>query len=79
MPEEIAPLSGVVHARDHRVFFGALDPERLSLAPRLMRLLPAGRKLLEEGDFRDWAEIEAWADGIARQLTSAPVASDVRA
>lgn len=33
-----------------------------------MRLTPAGRKLLEEGDFRDWAAIEHWADEIAAAL-----------
>jgi menaquinone-dependent protoporphyrinogen oxidase len=64
-----------VRQRDHRVFYGALDPQRLSLMPRLMRVLPAGRKLLEEGDFRDWAEIEAWADQIAGELADSKVAA----
>jgi menaquinone-dependent protoporphyrinogen oxidase len=30
--------------------------------------MPAGRELLPEGDFRDWAEIESWAGEIAREL-----------
>jgi hypothetical protein len=34
----------------------------------MFRLLPAGRKLIEEGDFRDWTAIERWADGIAAAL-----------
>jgi menaquinone-dependent protoporphyrinogen oxidase len=69
-------LSQAVDPRGHRVFFGALDPDRLGVGPRLMRMLPAGRRLLEEGDFRDWAAIEAWADEIADQLadTRVPVA-----
>lgn len=65
IPDEIAALTDAVHPRGHRVFFGVLNPDRLGLGPRLMRLTPAGRKLLEEGDFRDWADIEAWADNIA--------------
>lgn len=74
VPQEIAALTIEVHPRAHHVFFGALRPDRLGLMPRLMRLLPAGRALLEEGDFRDWAEIEAWADEIARELAERPVA-----
>jgi hypothetical protein len=27
---------------------------------------------MPEGDFRNWAEIAAWADGIARELAPAP-------
>jgi menaquinone-dependent protoporphyrinogen oxidase len=67
-PEEAGELTDLVHPRDHHVFFGALNPDDLPVIPRLMRILPAGRRLLEEGDFRDWAEIDAWADGIAGEL-----------
>ncbi len=42
------------------VFFGALDPGKLSFAERSLRKLPAARAMLPEGDFRDWAEIETW-------------------
>jgi menaquinone-dependent protoporphyrinogen oxidase len=66
--EELAPLVDMTKPRDHRVFYGALDPRRLGMGPRLMRILPAGRKLLEEGDFRDWPDIEGWADRIAVEL-----------
>jgi menaquinone-dependent protoporphyrinogen oxidase len=69
VPEEAAELRDLVHPRDHPVFFGALNPDDLPVIPRLMRVLPAGRRLLEEGDFRDWVEIEAWADGIAGVLS----------
>lgn len=72
-PKEIEALTEAAHPRDHRVFYGALDPQRLGLMPRLMRVLPAGRKLLEEGDFRDWAEIEAWTDQIAGELAESKV------
>jgi menaquinone-dependent protoporphyrinogen oxidase len=64
-PKEIAEFTEAIHPRGHRVFFGVLDPGRLGLGERAIRKLPAGRALLPEGDFRDWAEIEAWARGIA--------------
>jgi len=70
-PKDIAGFTEAIHPREHRVFFGVLDPARLAMGERALRKLPAGRALLPEGDFRDWAEIEDWADGIARDLASA--------
>jgi menaquinone-dependent protoporphyrinogen oxidase len=35
-----------------------------------MSLMPAAKTALPQGDFRDWPEIEAWASGIARDLTA---------
>lgn len=77
-PKEIAELSDAIHPRDHRVFFGALDPGTLGLRDRAIRTLPAGRALLPEGDFRDWADIEAWAAGIAVEFTAAPTGRPTR-
>jgi menaquinone-dependent protoporphyrinogen oxidase len=54
------------------VFFGVLDPGMLSLAERSVRKLPAARAMLPEGDFRDWAAIQAWAGAIAEDLQAAP-------
>lgn len=71
VPKEISDLRQVVGARDHRVFFGALAPASLTWPERLLRRLPAGRALLPEGDFRDRADIDAWAGAIARELTGA--------
>ncbi len=68
VPREIAALGEAIHPREHRVFFGALDPGRLGFAQRAMRRLPAARAALPEGDFRDWEAIGAWADGIAAAL-----------
>ncbi len=67
-PKEIGEFREIIHPRDHRVFFGALDPGRLGFAHRALRKLPAARKLLPEGDFRNRDDIEAWAGGIARTL-----------
>jgi menaquinone-dependent protoporphyrinogen oxidase len=68
IPKEIAEVTEAIHPRDHRVFFGALDHTRLGFPERLVRALPAGRALLIEGDFRDWADVGSWAEGIAREL-----------
>jgi menaquinone-dependent protoporphyrinogen oxidase len=53
-----------LRARDHRVFAGKLEKEGLGLAERA--IVAAVRA--EEGDFRPWAEIDAWAAGIAAEL-----------
>jgi menaquinone-dependent protoporphyrinogen oxidase len=72
IPREIAELREAVGARDHRVFFGAVERDRkpVGLAERFVSLMPAARDSLPVGDFRDWPEIEAWAAGIARELTT---------
>ncbi len=67
-PGNVAELRQRLGARDHRVFYGALDRDKLKLAHRFLTVLPAGRALFSFGDFREWDEIEAWADGIAASL-----------
>ena len=70
-PRELSEFQEVIHPREHRVFFGVLDPGRLSFAERSLRKLPAARATLPEGDFRDWDEIQDWAYGIAQEMTLA--------
>jgi menaquinone-dependent protoporphyrinogen oxidase len=63
-PPEAVALATRTGAVEHRVFTGRLDRERLGLGERaVVRALRA-----PEGDFRDWADVLAWADGIARVL-----------
>ena len=65
-PAEIARISQATQPRDHRIFAGRLDPQRLSRAQRatfVMFRRPGG-------DFRDWDEIGEWADAIAAGLTA---------
>jgi menaquinone-dependent protoporphyrinogen oxidase len=71
---EIPELRTAIHARDHGVFFGAFDGHArpIGLTERLTMMLPAARAAFPNGDFRDWAEIETWADGIARELVAIP-------
>ena len=70
VPKEIPELQASLGARDHRVFFGAYERGRKSigLAERVVSVMPAARDALPDGDFRDWAEIEAWAVTIAQEL-----------
>lgn len=72
-PREFAEFAGALHPRDERVFFGAYDPdaEPVGLMERLgapFLRMPSVRDALPAGDFRDWPAIEAWAEGIAREL-----------
>ncbi len=69
-PKDIPGLAATVHARDHRVFFGAYRRQQVPIgwAERVMSAIPAAREALPDGDFRDWREIEAWAASIARDL-----------
>jgi menaquinone-dependent protoporphyrinogen oxidase len=66
-PNGVTAIRHALSPRQHRVFFGAwdrskLDRSKLGFAERIVA------KRLPQGDFRDWAAIEAWADGIAREL-----------
>lgn len=69
LPKDLGQLAAAIGARGHRVFPGALDPDALTLAERTVRRLPAGRALLPEGDFRNWDDIDFWANSIARELS----------
>lgn len=73
-PKEFAEFARTIHPRAEQVFFGAYDPDAPpagfaeGLMARFMRIAPVVRDAMPAGDFRDWAAIEAWADGIAREL-----------
>jgi len=73
-PKEIDELRETTSPLDHRVFFGGLDGARLKgamgLMYRMVRRSQAARESMPEGDFRDWQEIESWANGIAEDCLS---------
>ena len=75
-PKEFSEFQAALQPRGCRVFFGALTPDTLGFGGRALRKLPAARAGLPEGDFRDWAEIDAWTEEIARDLAEGPVAVD---
>lgn len=64
-PKELAEFRESIRFRDHHLFFGALHPDKLSFAERIV--IKAVRA--PEGDYRNWEEVEAWAGGIAAALT----------
>lgn len=66
-PEELPELTEALLPRGHRVFYGVLSPTKLGFRDRMLRMLPAGRRMLPEGDFRDWAEVDSWAAEIAHK------------
>jgi menaquinone-dependent protoporphyrinogen oxidase len=68
-PKELAELQEAIRPRDHRVFFGALDRDKLSF---IERMVIKGVRA-PTGDFRDWNEIDAWSESIAQALTPVEV------
>ncbi len=67
-PKQFDEFREALRPRGRQVFFGALDPSVLGRRDQLVRRIPSGRELLPEGDFRDWAAIDAWTAGIADEL-----------
>ncbi len=63
-PKEIADFQKTIKPRDHQIFFGSLDHNNLSFTERMV--LKAVRA--PEGDYRNWEAVDAWAEGIARDL-----------
>lgn len=70
-PKQFEELAETIRPRGVQVFFGALDPAKLTRRDRLVRRIPAVADLMPEGDFRNWAAIDAWATQIALELHSA--------
>jgi menaquinone-dependent protoporphyrinogen oxidase len=63
-PETLQPLVKKINPKDVVLFGGKVDAEQLSLDDWLIN--PSLR--VEAGDYRNWAEIEAWAQRIAHNL-----------
>jgi menaquinone-dependent protoporphyrinogen oxidase len=63
-PRGVPELQQRIGAREHKIFKGALQRERLGRLERMVvRLVRA-----PQGDYRDWDEIEAWALAVGEQL-----------
>ena len=65
-PVDVTEILQSTKARDHQIFTGKLVKKHLSFPDRAM----ASAIRAAEGDFRNWAEIKAWASGIADTLLS---------
>lgn len=63
---DIEDIVSSTNALEHRLFAGKLDKSKLGFPERaVMRAVRA-----QEGDYRDWDEIEAWASDIAAQISA---------
>jgi menaquinone-dependent protoporphyrinogen oxidase len=73
-PEEdsvdAAPLLSACHAREHRVFPGALTRSSLGFAERAV----VAALRVPDGDFRDWDAVRDWAASIGQALQEAALA-----
>jgi menaquinone-dependent protoporphyrinogen oxidase len=67
---DVAELEREVDARGHRVFGGAWHrgTPPVGVLERMMRVIPAAREALPDGDFRDWAAIDDFATAVAGEL-----------
>lgn len=63
-PKELPALREAIAPLDHRVFYGSLDRNHLSIGERIV----VAAVKAPDGDYRDWREIDAWADEIALEL-----------
>jgi menaquinone-dependent protoporphyrinogen oxidase len=63
-PVDVGEAAATTRPREHRLFAGKVDRQRLGFAERAMVLALRA----PEGDFRDWAAIDAWARQIAGEL-----------
>lgn len=63
-PVDVGSLTEITNALGHRLFAGRLDRGKLSFGEKA--IVTALRA--PEGDFRDWAAIEAWANVIADSM-----------
>jgi len=65
-PVDVTKILQASNARDHQIFPSKLAKKHLSFPDRAV--VSAIRA--QEGDFRDWAQIRAWATGVGDALLS---------
>ena len=69
LPNQQADVIDRIQPRETALFHGALDRKKLNFLEKWMvKLVNA-----PTGDFRDWDQIEAWAEQIAHQLALEPL------
>lgn len=67
-PVDVEEILAATAAVEHRIFAGKVDRAKLTFPERAILLAVRA----EEGDFRDWNAIDAWAGTIADRLTGSP-------
>ena len=63
-PKALAPYEAAVRPRDTHLFSGVVRKEHFPAGSRAVMRMMGGRY----GDFRDWPEIDAWAETISSGL-----------
>jgi menaquinone-dependent protoporphyrinogen oxidase len=63
-PTSVATIRDAVHAREHRIFAGKIERQRLNIVEKA---LTAALKV-PDGDFRGWDAVRAWAEQIDVEL-----------
>jgi menaquinone-dependent protoporphyrinogen oxidase len=63
-PAEVADLVERTHAREHRIFAGRLDRDRLGFAEKAV----VSVLRVQDGDDRDWDQIDTWGAQIATDM-----------
>jgi menaquinone-dependent protoporphyrinogen oxidase len=63
-PVDVAGIVDLVSPVEHRIFAGKIDKSDLSFGERAIMVAVRA----PDGDFREWDEIAAWANGIADAL-----------
>ncbi len=74
--KKVEALAGAIHVREHQVFEGVYNPDAAltNFLERIVRAMPAIKKVLPAGDFRPWPKIETWARQIATDMTAGTIA-----
>ncbi len=71
-PKESDDIREWIRPRDHHIFFGVFYADRMKGAAGMFsRWIPEE----DQGDFRNWKEIEEWADGIASDLAGKAISA----
>jgi menaquinone-dependent protoporphyrinogen oxidase len=63
-PQELEELRNRISPKDHRMFFGALDMDKLAFEERMVVKAMGA----PAGDFRDWDDIRSWTEDIASSV-----------
>ncbi|MDI2125451.1 flavodoxin domain-containing protein [Yinghuangia seranimata] len=64
IPRAVAVDADYIQPRDLHAFAGVLEPAHIPVRVRPFMWMIGGRF----GDFRNWADVDAWAEGIADKL-----------
>jgi len=66
-PVDVSAVVAATNPKEHQLFGGKLDKKWLSFGERAM----AAALRVDDGDHRDWEQIERWAAAIADELANA--------